>query len=140
MKKKFDKKHIYGLLFSCLLFGSIFYFTNNPLLLAASVSPEGNHAAVPVSGNSGVVLPPSPAPSETAQDTSKDKSQTSSSEKQAVAAADEKNNPKNTYVVKQGQTLWEIAQETGLSLTTLMNENQLSNSFIVEGQELSYNP
>ncbi|MBP2098720.1 LysM peptidoglycan-binding domain-containing protein [Enterococcus rivorum] len=141
MKKKFDKKNIYSLLFSCVLFGSIFYFTNNSLLLAASVSPEGKQAAVPVSGNSGVVLPQPPAPTETPQDIPKGESQqTSSSEKEAVITADEKNSPKNSYIVKPGQTLWEIAQETGLSLTTLMNENQLSNSFIIEGQELSYNP
>lgn len=142
MKKKFDKKNIYSLLFSCVLFGSIFYFTNNSLLLAASVSPEGKQAAVPVSGNSGVVLPPPSAPTETPQAIPKDQSQqTSLPEKEALITADEKNSPKkNTYIVKPGQTLWEIAQETGLSLTTLMNENQLSNGFIIEGQELSYNP
>lgn len=134
MKKKFDKKIAYGLVFSFVLFGSIFYFTNNTLLLGASVSPEGKQASVPISGNGEIVLPPSNQPqSEVSQTT------TSQEQQEGAAVGEESLSKQNTYIVKSGQTLWEIAQETGLSLTTLMNENQLSNSFIVEGQELSYN-
>ncbi|MHC5215738.1 LysM peptidoglycan-binding domain-containing protein [Enterococcus sp. LJL128] len=40
------------------------------------------------------------------------------------------------YKVKQGESLWEIAQNANISLQDLMNINQLSNSVILEGQEL----
>jgi LysM repeat protein len=43
---------------------------------------------------------------------------------------------KQTYIVEAGQTLWEIAQENGVTVQTLMNANRLSSSLIIEGQEL----
>ncbi|MTD38371.1 LysM peptidoglycan-binding domain-containing protein [Erwinia sp. CPCC 100877] len=42
----------------------------------------------------------------------------------------------NSYIVKAGQTLWEIAQENGVPVQTLMKVNRLSSSVIIEGQEL----
>lgn len=40
------------------------------------------------------------------------------------------------YTVQSGETLWEIAQETGISMQKLMNDNQLSSGLIIAGQEL----
>lgn len=134
MNRKFDKKTLYGLFFSFILFGSIFYVMNDNLLLGASVSSVVNNSG------SKEILSPAPA------------KQTVDSQNQDASKKDDKNTdvvkeeaepldnvPENVYIVKSGQTLWEIAQELGVSLTELMNTNQLSNSFIMEGQELLYN-
>ncbi|MFK4566591.1 LysM peptidoglycan-binding domain-containing protein [Enterococcus sp. UD-01] len=43
---------------------------------------------------------------------------------------------KQTYIVEARQTLWEIAQEKGVTVQTLMKVNGLSSSLIIEGQEL----
>lgn len=131
MKKAFDRKIVYGLIFSFVLFVFLFYFINNTLLLGASVSPDSNQTS-----DGGDFSPPTEA-TPTQQEPSaviNNPSQEQQAENNAAESL-----PKNTYIVKPGQTLWEIAQELGLSLTALMNYNQLSNSFIIEGQVLSYN-
>lgn len=45
-------------------------------------------------------------------------------------------NPEDVYTVQSGETLWEIAQTSGVSLQDLMNDNQLSSVAILEGQEI----
>lgn len=40
------------------------------------------------------------------------------------------------YEVASGQTLWEISQDTGMSVQDLMDKNGLSNSLVFEGQYL----
>lgn len=45
----------------------------------------------------------------------------------------------NIYIVKEGETLWEIAQEIDISIQDLLQENNLSNGIVSEGQELFIN-
>lgn len=62
----------------------------------------------------------------------------------AVTTSQESNSPvsqteeasKKTSKVEANQTLWEFAQKNGLTIQELMNQNQLTSTVIIEGQEL----
>ncbi|MBO0439947.1 LysM peptidoglycan-binding domain-containing protein [Candidatus Enterococcus ikei] len=122
MKNRINKKYPILLIFSTILFSTAIYFMSGSLVLGASAGGSWT----PETAGDGVSIP---APVDGAQ------SQTTDN---ATATAESKQNeePKEVYVVKGGQTLWEIAQDSGVSVQTLMNKNQLGNSFIIEGQEL----
>lgn len=55
------------------------------------------------------------------------------------ADVDNEETQENVYVVQEGETLWEIAQEIDISIQDLIQENNLSNGVISEGQELIIN-
>lgn len=102
---------------------------SSSLVLGASV---GGSVATPETAGEAPIATPTPTPSTPESDQQKATTENTITEKQ------EKEVPKEVYVVKKGQTLWEIAQDSGLSIQALMNRNQLSNSVIVEGQELVF--
>lgn len=120
MKKRINKTHLILLIFSTVLFSTVAYFMSNSLVLGASV---GGNEAMPV---------PVPASSQQQAELPVE----SSAEAEQTVESQKSETPKEVYVVKNGETLWEIAQDFSLSIPTLMNRNQLSNSVIFEGQEL----
>lgn len=124
MKKQINKKHLLLLVFSIILFSTVGYSMSDSLVLGASVGGEA------VNADTAAVMPKS-AP-EVEQPTGETTENSAATQSKTKAA------PKEVYVVKDGQTLWEIAQDFGLSVQTLMNKNQLSSSVIVEGQELVF--
>ncbi|OTN88249.1 hypothetical protein A5819_000701 [Enterococcus sp. 7E2_DIV0204] len=121
MKKRINKKYLILLISSAILFSTAIYFMSSSMILGASV------------GGGEVVTPVAPIP--TTQTAEKPKT---TEAENASAVSKEKEVPKEVYIVKEGQTLWEIAQDSGVSIQTLMNKNQLSSSVIVEGQELVF--
>lgn len=131
MKKRINKKYTILLIFSTVLFSTAIYFMSSSLVLGASVG--GGMESAPVTVEGGEAITPTPTP-EIPQAEPKEETTTENT----VAENKEKEAPKEVYVVKNGQTLWEIAQDSGLPIQTLMNTNQLSNSVIVEGQELVF--
>ena len=122
MKKRINKKYLILLISSAILFSTAIYFMSSSMILGASV------------GGGEVVTPVAPIP--TTQTAEKPKA--TEEAENASAVSKEKEVPKEVYIVKEGQTLWEIAQDSGVSIQTLMNKNQLSSSVIVEGQELVF--
>ncbi|ALS37120.1 LysM repeat protein [Enterococcus rotai] len=121
MKKRINKKYLILLISSAILFSTAIYFMSSSMILGASV------------GGGEVVTPVAPIP--TTQTAEKPKA---TEAENASVVSKEKEVPKEVYIVKEGQTLWEIAQDSGVSIQTLMNKNQLSSSVIVEGQELVF--
>lgn len=121
MKKRINKKYLILLISSAILFSTAIYFMSSSMILGASV------------GGGEVVTPVAPIP--TTQTAEKPKT---TEAENASAVSKEKEVLKEVYIVKEGQTLWEIAQDSGVSIQTLMNKNQLSSSVIVEGQELVF--
>lgn len=96
----------------CGLFAAVcIYLVSGTAILGASV------------GGAPVTMPSSPSAPVSAETTS---TTTDSNEEAA----------KKVYVVKKNETLWEIAQDTKVSVQTLMTVNQLNSSIIFEGQEL----
>ncbi|MEI5991080.1 LysM peptidoglycan-binding domain-containing protein [Enterococcus crotali] len=130
MKKRIKKKHLIPLVFSIILFSTAGYFMSDSLVLGASVGGEAGTA--PVADTTTVAPESAPVAPEVEQSTGE------TTENSATTQSKAKEVPKEVYVVKDGQTLWEIAQDSGLSVQTLMNKNQLSSSVIVEGQELVF--
>lgn len=130
MKKQINKKHRILLISSAILFSTVVYLMSDSLILGASA------------GGGGTVSTPGTVPSTDSIQTPASTSQKAQAQQDTNlnedATSKNKNNeePKEVYVIKAGQTLWEIAQDSGLSIQTLMNKNQLSSSVIVEGQEL----
>ncbi|MDA9471745.1 LysM peptidoglycan-binding domain-containing protein [Enterococcus sp. 5H] len=120
MKKRINKTHLILLIFSTVLFSTVVYFMSNSLVLGASV---GGNETMPV-----------PVPASTEQQA--ELPVESSAEAEQTVESQKSETPKEVYVVKNGETLWEIAQDMSLSIPTLMNRNQLSSSVIFEGQEL----
>lgn len=134
MKKHSTKNYRLLLVFSALLFSTAIYFLSSSLILGAS--PGGS---TPVTADSQPVTPTSVP--ETASSETKVEAPTPttvSTEPPAESTAASEVQDSEVYVVKRGQTLWEIAQDSGLSIQTLMNENQLSSSVLIEGQELVF--
>ncbi|EOL47670.1 LysM peptidoglycan-binding domain-containing protein [Enterococcus caccae] len=121
MKNRINKKYLTLLIFSAILFSTAIYLSSSSFVLGASVGGE-TVSAIPI--------PIPAAPTAETQDAAAEKASTVSKENEQ---------PKEVYLVKKGQTLWEIAQESGVSIQTLMNKNQLGSSVIVEGQELVMN-
>ncbi|MGX7202877.1 hypothetical protein BCR22_11175 [Enterococcus plantarum] len=131
MKKQINKKNSILLIFSAILFSTIIYFMSSSMVLGASAG--GGMESVPVTADGGTAIAPPLTP---VVPQAEPKKETTS--ENTVAEDKEKEAPKEVYIVKNGQTLWEIAQDSGLSIQTLMNKNQLSSSIIVEGQELVF--
>ncbi|MGX7137324.1 hypothetical protein RV15_GL000300 [Enterococcus silesiacus] len=132
MKKRIKEKHLIPLVFSTILFSTAIYFMSDSVVLGASV---GGTETAPVNADTTAVMPESaPVAPEVEQTTEEATAQSTATETESKANEP----PKEVYVVKDGQTLWEIAQDSGLSVQTLMNKNQLSSSVIVEGQELVF--
>ncbi|MBO0472343.1 hypothetical protein IGL98_002886 [Enterococcus sp. DIV0840] len=131
MKKRINKKYSILLIFSAILFSTAIYFMSSSLVLGASVG--GGTESAPVTADGGAAIIPTPTPAAPQAEPKKE-----TTTENNVAENKEKEAPKEVYVVKSGQTLWEIAQDSGLSIATLMNKNQLSSSVIVEGQELVF--
>lgn len=116
------------------MFSTAIYFLSSSLILGAS--PGGS---TPVTADSQPVAPASVP--ETASSETKVEAPTPtavSTEPPAESTAESNVQDSEVYVVKSGRTLWEIAQDSGLSIQTLMNENQLSSSVLIEGQELVF--
>lgn len=130
MKKRINKKNSILLIFSAILFSTAIYFMSSSLVLGASVGGTS-----PVTAGGEEVVLPTPTPAPIAPESEQQKETTNEN---TVAEQKEKEAPKEVYIVKTGQTLWEIAQDSGLSIQNLMNKNQLSSSVIVEGQELVF--
>ncbi|EOH94012.1 hypothetical protein UAW_02433 [Enterococcus haemoperoxidus ATCC BAA-382] len=130
MKKRINKKNSILLIFSAILFSTAIYFMSSSLVLGASVGGSS-----PVTAGGEEVVLPTPTPAPIAPESEQQKETTNEN---TVAEQKEKEAPKEVYIVKTGQTLWEIAQDSGLSIQNLMNKNQLSSSVIVEGQELVF--
>ncbi|MGM0219619.1 LysM peptidoglycan-binding domain-containing protein [Enterococcus sp. AZ126] len=130
MKKRINKKYSILLVFSAILFSTAIYFMSSSLVLGASA---GGTASAPVTADGGAAIIPAPTPPATQAEPKQE-----TATENTIAEQKEKEAPKEVYVVKDGQTLWEIAQDSGLSIQTLMNKNQLSSSVIVEGQELVF--
>lgn len=61
---------------------------------------------------------------------------TSTNQEKSSQVSQTKELPKKTNIVESGQTLWEIAQNNGLTIQELMNQNQLTSTLVIEGQEL----
>ncbi|WP_207694664.1 hypothetical protein DOK67_0000457 [Enterococcus sp. DIV0212c] len=123
MKKRINKKYPILLIFSTILFSTAIYFMSGSLVLGASAGGSWT----PETAGDGVSVPAPVVEGAQSQTTDNPTS---------TAESKQNEEPKEVYVVKDGQTLWEIAQDSGLSLQTLMNKNQLGNSVIIEGQEL----
>ncbi|MBM7689423.1 hypothetical protein BCR24_10445 [Enterococcus ureilyticus] len=131
MKKQINKKYRILLISSAILFSTVVYFMSDSLILGASAGGGGTVSAPVTTDDSEAPTSASiPQAAQTQQE----------SNLSSDVASEDKNNevPKEVYVIKAGQTLWEIAQDSGLSIQTLMNKNQLSSSVIVEGQELVF--
>lgn len=136
MKNKKKQNIIKGVVVSLLLVAVIAYFQSDytvvlgstPIVEEAS-APGASQPAAPTVVESNT---PAPVAAQTPV------SGTSSSEVSAESSEATQEVPKEVYVVKEGQTLWEIAQDTGESLQTLMNDNQLRSSIVVEGQGLAF--
>jgi LysM repeat protein len=132
MKKRVNKHVRLLLVFSALLFSTAIYFLSSSLILGAS---PGGSAPITTT-NSSETTPSTPAPSSEAVEDGQTPAATT--EQTATAEGNSNTQEPEVYVVKSGQTLWEIAQDSGLSIQTLMNKNQLSSSVLVEGQELVF--
>lgn len=131
MKKQSNKTYTILLIFSAILFSTAIYFMSSSLILGASA---GGSVSAPVTTIESEDVVPETTPSAAVAEPKEATTATS-----AVVENNVREAPKEVYVVKEGQTLWEIAQDSGLSIQTLMNQNQLSSSVIVEGQELVFN-
>ncbi|MGX7245896.1 LysM peptidoglycan-binding domain-containing protein [Enterococcus quebecensis] len=135
MKKRINKKYSVLLIFSTILFSTAIYSISDSVVLGASA---GGAVSVPTAGVGADAPPPAPVvPS--VQEIDPPKRETTA-EGTSTSSAENKNSeaPKEVYIVKDGQTLWEIAQDSGQSVQTLMNKNQLSSGVIIEGQELVF--
>lgn len=128
MKKRINKTQVTLLVFSTLLFGTAVYFMSGSMILGASV------------GGSAVAVPAEVPAVDDQTATVPEEATTATTEKENVTDnQEESETPKEVYVVNKGETLWEIAQDSGLSIQTIMKNNQLSNGVVFEGQELVLN-
>lgn len=75
--------------------------------------------------------------SPTTPDTSSSSEATQESEE--VVDTSVLNDSEELYQVNAGQSLWEIAQETGTNIQDLMKKNNLTNSLVFAGQYLIVN-
>ncbi|MEI5994619.1 LysM peptidoglycan-binding domain-containing protein [Candidatus Enterococcus mansonii] len=133
MKKQINGKTPKLLIYSVILFSTAIYFMSDSLILGASAG--GGVVSTPPP--SSVIEQSTPESAPDVQKTDAD-SKTDATTPERNTESQKNEVPKEVYIVKSGQTLWEIAQDTGLSIQALMNKNQLSNSVIVEGQELVF--
>lgn len=124
MKKQLNKRVLTLLISSALLFSSASYAMSSSLVLGASAG-GATSSTVTAEGtvDAATQTPATPA---------------ASVSKTVTSETNVNEIPKEVYIVKEGQTLWEIAQDSGLSIQVLMNKNQLSSSVIVAGQELVF--
>lgn len=83
---------------------------------------------------SGTSIAPT-APPESEKKTEQSPAATTSQENGSQVAQDSEV-PKKTNTIESDQTLWEFAQTNGVSIQDLMNQNQMTSTVVVEGQEL----
>ena len=84
--------------------------------------------------NQGTVVAPTTGPK--VEEKKEEHTTASTSQENNNEVSQTKEVPKKTYRIESDQTLWEIAQNNGLTIQDLMNQNQLTSTVIVEGQEL----
>lgn len=117
MKKRIKHNHFLLVAGSFLIVVCVYLLSGNTILGAT------------VAGDP-VVLPSSSSTKSPATTT---ETQTNNS---TASSEQNEQTTKELYVVKKDETLWEIAQDTNISVKTLMTINQLNSSMIFEGQEL----